>query len=242
MTNATLPATFRIPSIISPVFEFLFPPVCFVCGGTLVPGEEIVCTRCWSTVQPVRREDPLYRATLQRLTEAGPLTDLVAGYYFATDGVLQALLHLLKYEGMTRIGEAFGKQLGALLSDRPVLLNDPALVPVPLHRSKRRERGYNQSERICKGLASVTGLAMDFRILRRHRYTRSQTGLGIGERKQNVDGAFELQPSAAQDLRGRSFLLVDDVVTTGSTIEACATVLRAHGADQVAAAVIAIAP
>jgi ComF family protein len=190
----------------------------------------------------VRPEDAVYRETRARLIDPGPLTELAAMYYFVKDGVLQALLHQLKYQGMTRVGDALGRQLGAYLAARGMQEGRPVLVPVPLHRSKRRERGFNQSEWICRGIAAVTGLPIETQLLRRIRYTRSQTGLQIDQRRLNVDGAFDLHPSANRDLGGKSLLLVDDVVTTGSTLEACARVLVARGAGSVSAAAIAIAP
>jgi ComF family protein len=242
MTTLPTLTSSRIPSLVRPFFEFLFPPVCFACNGARGPGEDIVCRRCWETVQPADRDDAVYRETFLRLTGDGPLTDLTAAYYFTKEGVLQALLHQLKYQGMTRVGEVLGRQLGALIAARRE--EDtlrPTLIPVPLHRAKQRERGCNQSEWICRGISAATGLAIDRSILRRIRYTRSQTGLGIGERRENVGGAFGISPGRTGDVRGGSFLLVDDVVTTGATLEACAQVLRAGGAQEVTAAAIALA-
>jgi ComF family protein len=241
MTTPLTPTPARIPSLVRPLYEFLFPPACFACGNALVTGEDVVCSRCWSTVEYASPEDPVYRETFLRMAQGGLLTDLHAVYYFTKDGVLQALLHQLKYEGMSRLGVLLGRQVGSLLAQRMEELQGYTLLPVPLHRAKHRERGGNQSEWICRGISAVTGLRVDRSLLRRNRYTRSQTGLGVRERHENVGGAFELAPRAGRDFRGRSFLLVDDVVTTGATLEACATVLRTHGARHVAAAVIALA-
>jgi ComF family protein len=241
MTTPLTPTPSRIPSLVRPLYEFLFPPACFACGSAIVTGEDVVCSRCWSTVENVSREDPVYRETFLRLTQGGMLTDLHAVYYFTKDGVLQALLHQLKYEGMSRLGVVLGRHVGSLIARRMEELQGYTLLPIPLHRAKQRERGGNQSEWICRGISAVTGLRADRSVLRRNRYTRSQTGLGVSARHENVGGAFSLVPRASRDLRGRSFLLVDDVVTTGATIEACAMVLRAHGARHVAAAVIALA-
>jgi ComF family protein len=113
------------------------------------------------------------------------------------------------------------------------------LIPVPLHPAKCRERGYNQSEYICQGIHAVTGLRVITGLLKRQRYTESQTHLEIEERRKNVAGAFVLDPSA--EVSGRTFLIVDDVITTGATMSACAKTLGDHGAGIVIACSVALA-
>ena len=236
------PSHSSVPPLLRPFYEFLFPPACFACGCSLDVREHMVCDRCWSTVRRVEERDALYRETSGRISAPGVITDLVAAFYFEKDGVLQTLLHQLKYQGLTRLGCMLGEHLGKRIMRQLTDLDSASLVPVPLHRAKERERGYNQSVWICKGISAVTGLPPETNLLRRVRYTRSQTGLHVVERIKNVGGAFTLHPRGAKDLTGRTFLLVDDVVTTGSTLEACAMVLAAHGAHKVVACTVALAP
>lgn len=235
-----LPAP-AISSLLRSVRQFLFPPACYVCNTPFPDGGPVVCARCWSAVARVDAGDPLYREALARVAASGVITDLVAAYYFEKEGVLQTILHQLKYQGLTRLGEVLGERLGAIVAQRPGVSPPITLLPVPLHRAKERERGYNQAAWICRGIAGVTGMEVEERVLRRVRYTRSQTGLHIDDRRLNMGGAFALHPAAPRDLHGRSFLLVDDVMTTGSTVDACAAVLAAHGAREIRAAVVALA-
>jgi ComF family protein len=232
----------RIPSILRPFYEFLFPPACCVCGAALPAAGASLCALCASRVQLVTLDDAVYRQTITRLCSRGVLDHLVALAYFARGGVIQELLHRLKYAGATIIGEQLGRNIGGRIGELPEGFRGAVLVPVPLYRSRRRERGYNQSEAVARGIAAVTGLAVEAKLLVRVRPTRSQTGLRVDERRTNMAGAFSLHRHAPSSLKGRTFILVDDVLTTGSTLESCAAVLRDHGASAVAAAVIAIAP
>jgi ComF family protein len=127
----------------------------------------------------------------------------------------------------------------------PGFLSPDFLVPVPLNKLKQRERGYNQVEFICRGISDVTRMMIERSLIVRKRYTQSQTELDRNRRRENVEGAFAVNPknpaAASGALTGRSIVLVDDVITTGATVEACARELVAHGADRVLAVSAALA-
>jgi len=235
-----LPPAFQ--SFLEPFYRFIFPPTCFVCEGSLSNGEYKVCNSCWSRVAPADSKDEVYRETLARLVKGGSVSGLVSAFYFDQEGPLQAIIHELKYGGMTSLGVELGRKLGERLASVLSAEMITGSIPVPLHPAKLRERGYNQSEYICKGVQATTGLEVFPTLLRRRRYTQSQTKLNIDERKANVNEAFAINSSYESRVRDGTFILVDDVITTGATIDECARVLVDHGARRVVACSIALAP
>jgi ComF family protein len=224
-----------------PLRDFVYPPLCLACDKKLDPGEEKVCARCWGSIPPISDTHPIWLEVAGNLRAQGFVGDLFARYLFEKEGTLQRIVHLLKYGGMTSIGELLGREAAKGMAARPEFLAGGALVPVPLHRVRERERGYNQAACICKGISAATGLPVDRTLLVRPRVTDSQTGLDRDERRKNVRGAFALHPKRRGGVEGRSFILVDDVITTGSTVNACAEVLLNAGAVRVLALSVALA-
>ena len=170
--------------------------------------------------------------------------------YGSYEGVLRELVHLLKYAGVRPAAGVLGRALAEAISIRELFPGDvsassPVLVvPVPLHRSRRRQRGFNHAELIAR--AAMKFLASDPRmvpmvigqdVLERRRETQSQIGLTIHQRQENMRGAFAVK--RAQEVNGREVLLVDDVYTTGATVSECARVLRRAGASKVWVATVA---
>ena len=218
--------------------DALFPPLCNACDALLSRGETVVCRRCRAAIASVDEWDDAYRDARARLGEEGTVAGVVAAWYFERDGPLRPLMHRLKYGGIKAIGEEFGRVLGERIRDAG-WGESGVVVPVPLHPSRMRERGFNQCACIARGVAAVTALPVDARLIRRVRFTASQTGLGHVERRENVRGAFALRPRAG--VAGRTVILVDDVLTTGSTLRSCASALRTAGARPVIACAVAIA-
>lgn len=203
------------------LLDLMFPPVCVGCRRR----GEWLCPKCR---EGLRRLD----GATGHSRRVGPLEGVWSAYAF--DGALRQGIHQLKYRGARHLAEP----LGALLLDS-WQLGVPAadvVVPVPLHPSRERERGYNQSALLAAELAREIGLPVDSRTLRRTRPTPPQTRLSAAERRQNVVGAFVAAPGA---LAGRRALLVDDVCTTGSTLAACAAALRSAGCAGVWAVTVA---
>jgi ComF family protein len=224
----------------------LVAPACAACGTPLShPSHGPVCNGCWDAVTSFtpplcgRCGDPLRswrvfaadangRQVCCRCAERrSPLTRSRAiGAY---DGTLRAILHAFKYDGCRSLSSGLGARLRLATAD---LLGDADLVvPVPLHRSRRRRRGFNQARELAAGL----GVPM-VDALRRTRATPSQTGLPAAERRENMRNAFALRRWFARPkLEGLRVVLVDDVSTTGATLEACAEIVRAAGAADVSA-------
>lgn len=236
-----------------PLVEFIYPPMCFVCESLLAGSDSRVCPACWSTIEPVTVHDLPYQETRRRLSggasphevnahpPGGEDVDLISLYYFEKEGTLQSIIHQLKYGGMWSLGVELGRKLGEELRGRMSVSSIDAMIPVPLHATKMRERGYNQSEYIARGIHQVTDIPVSSSLLRRHKYTSSQTQLTVAERMENVGDAFSLNKRGPADLEGKTFILVDDVITTGATIKACARVLMEGGGCSVLAVSVAIA-
>lgn len=221
--------------------NFFFPPSCFSCGTLVNDHRDLLCSACQSQVRPVIPSDPLYLLAHARLCGDGLCAGLLALYHFASGGPVQDLLHALKYGGLTGVGRELGSRLGAEAARMPWMAGVDFIVPLPLYRSKQRERGYNQSESIARGLRGEVGTKVWTGAVRRTRWTDSQTTLGFAARQVNVQGAFIVPPARTARLKGKTVMLVDDVLTTGATTRACAGALRDGGAAAVIVAAVALA-
>lgn len=212
--------------------DFLLPRFCLHCNIKLNAGEKYLCKRCSDSLRRIE-EPPLNLSRIRSLSDCRTL------FLFEKETPVQSLIHNLKYNGNFRIGIYFGKLLGKEYKN--VFLNEwniEVIVPVPLYHTKKAERGYNQSYFIAKGINKITDIKITGAI-KRIRYTQSQTELTLSERILNVQGAFEKK--LYKKLDGKKILLVDDVITTGSTVNECATVLLEAGAAKIFAASVAIA-
>ncbi len=226
--------------IFSPFLSFLYPLACLSCNAPLERSAGPVCPACWRALGRVRREDAVYERELGYLTDGGICDGLIVPYYFEAGGPMQRLVHALKYNGMTGLGRMLGAHLAASVPGEVRADLSAALVPVPLHRSKLRERGYNQAVCIAMGMGGYLGFPVEGSVLRRHRCTLTQTQLDLDRRRANVAGAFQVvRPGVLQQVK--AVLLVDDVITTGATVRACAEVLKAAGAEKVYACAAALA-
>lgn len=218
----TLPAALRM---------FCFPPVCPACHAVMESSSQPICQVCHSALRCVRETDAIYLRAVQRLCADGLISGVLSLYHFEKGGAVQALVHTLKYGHGADIGLLLGKELGRKLLDRSLPGDIRGIIPVPLHRVKERERGYNQSVYLARGIGRVIGSPVLAHEVRRVRYTDSQTSLKVDQRRDNVAGAFRTARSGCRTLKGGGVILVDDVITTGSTVRACAGVLRSAGVE-----------
>ncbi len=234
----------RTASAIGRAFlDVLAPRHCELCGSAMNKTAnkfEFVCTRCVDSLLPAPYPEEMYNRLVARFTgDTLAISRAAALYAMSNEPPLHKLLYALKYKGRRRIGVEFGKELGDVLVMLGITRYD-ALVPVPIHRAKFHERGYNQAEDIACGVGALLNTPVHTDLLVRSRYTPSQTTLNAKNRESNVGGAFA--PGAMEHMiRGGKFLLIDDVLTTGSTLNACATALLELGARQVDAATLAVA-
>lgn len=218
---------------------FFFPVYCPVCGDPLYVSGEVICLRCELQMPHTGYtnvpDNPVAKLFWGRVVLEGA-TSL---FRFEKGSKYQPLLHQLKYKGQRQIGHFLGQMLGAALLDTPFADADQ-LVPVPLHRKKEKIRGYNQSEVIAAGVSRVTGIPVNNSLLVRKAETDSQTRKGRYERWKNMEKVFQLV-EGAEATKANKLLLIDDVVTTGSTLEACAIALNSLPDKRIYVATIACA-
>lgn len=200
--------------------HLFFPRCCVVCGNPLQEGEEVLCLRCNMDMPRtdfhLLKDNPVERMFWGKV----PLERAAVYFFYQKGSAYRHLLYKLKYEGRKDVGETMGRFMAEELKKAGFFQGIDVVVPVPLHPRKLRKRGYNQSEYIARGVASVTGIAVDSSSVARIRETDSQTRKSAYERWENVKGIFRL--SAPERFVGKHVLIVDDVLTTGATTTACA--------------------
>jgi ComF family protein len=202
-------------------------------------GTKKICEKCWGTIPALAKDHFLYQKTRNKLLDEGYIDDLISCYVFEKEGPFQHIAHALKYQEYKSLGIELGKQIGELIRNRVGEID--IIVPVPLHRVKYRERGYNQSECIAQGIASVIDKPIIVDAIRRVRHTQTQTKLNLQERYFNMKDAFEILPDATTKLYAKSCLLVDDVITTGATTNSCAKEIFSTGTKTIIVASAALA-
>ncbi|MFO7933998.1 MAG: ComF family protein [Bacteroidales bacterium] len=200
-----------------------FPVSCPVCGKSLeIPGE-VLCLGCEYRMPRTGFADDPENPVSMLFWGRVPVECGTSLFRFEKGSPYQALLHELKYRGNRRSGIYMGRLLGHELKQTAFSQCD-LIIPVPLHRKRYRERGYNQSELIARGVSEVLLIPVETHVLVRSAQHDSQTSMGRLSRFENVSGNFRIAPHSPE-LSGKKILLIDDVVTTGATLEACATEL-----------------
>ena len=228
-------------SIIFPIKDFFFPPLCFSCKNRLRDNEQRICLECWNSIAPTKSHDATVQLLYNRFEEDGNVTKVFSYFYFEKRGVFQQMIHSLKYEGTTKFGFEFGVYVGKQLQEEKEFPVCNGIIPIPLNPMKERERGYNQSEVIAKGISSVLNIPVCSKIVQRVKYTTTQTYLNPLERKENVKDAFVLNSTMKNFVKGKKFLIVDDVITTGATIQAVAKIIKENGSGNIYVASAALA-
>lgn len=202
------------------ILNLFYPRVCAACGEVLLKDEETVCLKCRFLLPKTGYENHTDNPLAQSFYGRVRFHAVTACYFFAKSGKVQHLIHQLKYKGNKEAGVFLGQQLGETIKDAPLFQGIDYLIPVPLHPKRERKRGYNQSLMIARGISEVTGIAIGDKYLVRAVNTATQTKKSSEERFKNVKDIFEVR--FADELKGKHVLLVDDVLTTGATLESCA--------------------
>lgn len=219
--------------------SLLFPRLCYGCGNHLLRNENLICTECYVVIPRtdyhIKEDNPVAQLFWGRC-----MVEKAAAFSFYNKGSrIRNLIHNLKYKGMKEVGTELGRLYGVSLKSSGYLDGIDLIIPVPLHSSKIRKRGFNQSEIICRGIASVSDIPVDVSSLERVSVSDTQTRKSRYERWTNVEGIFRV--SNAEVLKGKHILLVDDVITTGSTIESCVNELLKTEGTKVSVAALAYA-
>ena len=229
----------RVVHLVDSAVDFVYPPLCLACDTEIRERRKKICERCWSLIPPVTPAGSLYRETRAAVLAGGTIDELLSCYIFETETPIQQIIHALKYRQYRSLGIELGKRIGA--AAHAWKIEADILVPVPLHRIKLRERGYNPSALIAEGISAVTGLPIYPGAVRRTRHTKTQTHLHREERQRNVEDAFEARDEYRKDFRGKRCMLVDDIITTGATIRSCAGAVRSLGVSSIVAVSAALA-
>jgi len=220
-------------------FNLLFPDLCVVCGKNLLKAEQHICFNCLHAIPKTNYHLEVNNLIEKRFWGKASVYRGTAFFFFQKGSPFQKLLHALKYKGNKEIGVVLGKYAAADLLDSSDFSSIDVIVPVPLHLKRYKKRGYNQSECIAEGLSAILEKPIDISTLRRVRENTTQTKKSVYERYENTEGIFELMNKNA--FSGKHVLLVDDVLTTGSTLEACIQALLEAEAITISIFTLAVA-
>ena len=206
-------------SALKDFLNLMFPSLCIVCGENLQKQEQQICISCLHGIPKTNYHLVSNNPIEKRFWGKVPINRGTSFFFFQKGSPFQKILHSLKYRNNQEIGELLGKYAAVELLDSADFSSIDVIIPVPLHPKKYKSRGYNQSECIGKGLSKILEKPIDTTTLIRTRENTTQTKKTVFERYENTEGIFILQNKNI--LTGKHVLLVDDVLTTGATLEAC---------------------
>lgn len=226
-----------IQNLASGISQLLFPDICEGCGETLSRQEENICISCMEKFPYTRHEQAPENYMKHRFDGRVPVQYAASLLYFFPGSVTQKMMHAIKYKGAKNLAQWLGQHLGHKLKDK-VDWSDKILVPVPIHPQKILLRGFNQSEEIARGISDKTGAFLETEFLERIVHKDSQTRKNRSERWEDIQHDFMAK---SENISGKNIFLVDDVCTTGATLEICANVLLNSGASSVGFLTLAFA-
>lgn len=209
--------------MIKSLLNLLFPKSCSGCNKTLLESEHLVCTYCRHDMPFTQHYLDENNETVKKFRGRLPLEHASSVVYFHKEGIVQELIHNMKYRGKEEIGSLIGQWYAQDIKDIEALKTVTEVVPVPLHKKKLRQRGYNQVAGFGKALAEGLGKDYNSGILMRTTYSKTQTKKNLEARAEIISEAFDVKSTGSDT--GKHFLLVDDVITTGATLEACGKAL-----------------
>ncbi len=225
-------------NIISNITDFFFPKICIITNNKIKSGNsnEFIDDNVFESLERLKPEDML---EIRKKVNSDNFNSFLA---FKKDNPVQTLIHHLKFKGFCRLGLFLGNYFGNEYMRVFRKINEFDIIcPVPLHKTKLRERGYNQSEYLCRGINSAINITQTSDLILRIRHTKSQTNLKYFERLSNVKDAFRLNEKYKGSISGKRILLVDDVITTGATMNEVIKVLREENVKEISALTIASA-
>lgn len=207
---------------ISDFFDIILPRHCVVCGEVLSAGEQDMCLNCMYRLPKIeqRKRDEIEKIFWGKID----IERATSYIYYRKDSPYGNLLHCLKYSNRPEVGERLAYLAATELKDTGFFDGIDAIVPLPLSKRKRRQRGYNQCDCIADGISRATGITVIRYAVKRNRSNESQTHKSREERWQNVEGIFTL--TSPEKLDGLHILLIDDILTTGATLASCAAAIQ----------------
>jgi len=220
------------------LIDFFLPRFCIGCSNKLKESEKIICLTCNSNFE-VANENRIQNEFQRKFNNDNLIKDFSSAFVFYDDSEIQKLIHSLKYDQNFLIGKFLGRKTAQILIKNIESWNADLIIPIPLHSLRKADRGFNQASEIAKGISQKIKIPQKSNIVRRHRFTQTQTQLTFSERKNNIEGAFTLRKN--KQIIDKTIILVDDVITTGATISECAKLLKENGAKNIYAVSVAIA-
>lgn len=219
--------------------NLVYPNLCAVCEQKLAQQDLPMCLSCQFKLPKTDFHKEKENEFTERFWNRIPLENGAAIFYYRKAGLTAQLIHQFKYHNKRKIGSQLGEYYGGILASTPSFQEIDLIIPVPLHRDKERKRGYNQSAIFGSGLSSQMGIPMLKDCLRRTIFTKTQTRKGTLDRLENVENIFEV--ATPEQIEGKHILLIDDVMTTGATLEACAIPILQLPGSKVSMVTMAIA-
>lgn len=214
----------RVLEILRNVFDLIFPNQCVICGENMQPTEQVLCLKCLYKIPRTNFHLQPDNKLEKRFWGKANVEHATAFFFFQKGSPYRHLLHLLKYKKRADVGRVLGHYAAIDLLESEAFREFDYIVPVPLHPNKLRKRGYNQSECIAEGLAEVLNVQVETKTLFRAIENPTQTKKSVYERWENTDGIFDV--TNVDTFESKHILLVDDVLTTGSTLIACVQALK----------------
>jgi ComF family protein len=208
--------------------DLIFPRCCEACDKGLVGNEKIICTSCRIALPRIDQDSISGDLIRQKFVSVHEVADTHSFLLFTKKGKVQKLLHALKYKGKSEVGVLLGFMFGQEMLAYGNLPEADLIISVPLHKKKMKTRGYNQSDKLAEGFSNATAIPWSGSILERTRFTTTQTGKTRNERWENVKGVFQVN----ENMKGKRVIIMDDVLTTGATLEACMEALTSAGCEQ----------
>lgn len=228
-----------MPNWFADFINLFYPTVCAACGERLLAQEKVICTRCLVDIPRTNFHDQIENPVSQLFWGRAKIENATALFRFQKGSRFQELLHMLKYKGRQDVGVELGRQLGFELKKYDMYGSVQIVIPVPLHPKREKKRGYNQAECISNGIAESMEIELHTGNLIRNIATVTQTKKSRIERWQNVESIFTVKDPEL--LKNKHVIIVDDVVTTGATLEACAQALLKVEGIKVSIAALATA-
>ena len=230
-----------IRALLADFTDLLFPTLCLGCTNSLGVNEIILCTKCRiSLPETNQHKEPYDPDLLNKFAGKVPVQFLASYMFFNKGGIVQKLIHSIKYKGKKEVAKEVASWYGyQLLSDTTLSKEIDVIIGVPLHKSRFQQRGYNQADCIAEGLSVALNVPMRTDVLIRNQFKGSQTRKNRLERWENVKTVFSVQDEL--EIQNKNVALVDDVLTTGATLEACAIELLRAGCKSVSVLTLAAA-
>jgi len=205
--------------MIKSITNLFFPRACSGCNSFLLKNEIVICTECRHEIPLTNHHKIQNNEAFNKFYGRIPIEFASALMYFHKKGIVQEMIHKLKYKGHQEIGEAIGSWYGEILKSDEKVKNVDIIIPVPLHKKRLKERGYNQVTAFGESLSESLKIKYDDSVLIRNVYSKSQISKSILGRSEVVESIFGVNFNESH--HNKHFLLIDDVITTGSTLEAC---------------------